>query len=98
ALLMVLCTGVLLLLSLAVSVVVPIVQKWINEYYPELGFPWQLVEFATSVLLLTLLFTAIFRILSGRRIPWKYIVYGSLITSLLFSIGKVAVGMYLAYA
>src|SRR5207302_1808621 len=62
ALVMVLCTGILLLLSLAVSVVVPIFQKWANQYAPEIGFPWQLVEFAISVLLLTLLFTAIFRI------------------------------------
>ena len=31
-------------------------------------------------------------------IPWKYVLYGSVITSLLFSVGKFAVGLYLAYS
>ena len=98
ALIMVLCTAVLLLLSLAVSVVMPIFQKWLEVNFPGNHFPWRLVEFLTSVLLLTLLFTALFRILSGQRIPWKYVLYGSVITALLFSVGKVVVGLYLAYS
>ncbi|HWY86155.1 MAG TPA: YihY/virulence factor BrkB family protein [Gemmataceae bacterium] len=98
ALVMVVCTGVLLLLSLAASVIIPIFQDWMNQEFPENGFSWQVLEFCTSVLFLTLLFTAMFRILSGQRIEWKYVVYGSLITSLLFSVGKVALGMYLVYS
>jgi membrane protein len=97
ALAMVLCTGVLLLLSLAASMLVPIFRDLMDRQFPGNGFQWQILEFGLSVLFLTLLFTAIFRILSGQRIPWKYALYGALITSLLFSIGKVALGMYLVY-
>ncbi len=97
ALIMVVCTGVLLLVSLAASVLMPIVQKWIDVNFPHNGIPWQLVEIAISILLLTLLFMALFRILSGQRIPWRFVIYGSVITAILFSVGKVAVGFYLAY-
>ena len=97
ALIMVLCTGALLLLSLAASVLMPIFQRWIDLNFPANAIPWRLVELAISVLLLTLLFMALFRILSSQRIPWSYVIYGSVITALLFSVGKFAVGFYLAY-
>jgi membrane protein len=97
ALVMVFCSGVLLLLSLAASMIVPILRNLMEREFPGNGFEWQIVEFLTSVLFLTLFFTAIFRILSGQRIAWKYVLYGSAITSLLFSVGKFALGMYLVY-
>src|SRR4029077_9778640 len=61
ALVMVVCTGILLLLSLAASVIIPIFQDWMNQHFPENGFQWQILEFCVSVLFLTLLFTAMFR-------------------------------------
>jgi membrane protein len=97
ALIMVLCTGGFLLLSLAASVVMPVFQRWVILTFPKNHVPWQLIELAISVVLLTLLFMAVFRILSGQRIEWKYVIYGAVITALLFSVGKVLVGLYLAY-
>ena len=97
ALIMVLCSGALLLLLLAAGVVMPIFQRWLDVNFPGNHFPWQVVELAISVLLLTVLFMVLFRVLSGRRIAWKYVVYGSVITAILFTIGKWLVGLYLAY-
>jgi membrane protein len=97
ALAMVLCTGVLLLLSLAASMIVPVLRDVMERQFPGNGFQWQILEFWMSVLFLTMLFTAIFRVLSARRIAWGYVLYGALVTSLLFSIGKIALGMYLVY-
>src|SRR5947209_3065375 len=77
--------------------VVPVLRKFMDEQFPDIGFPWEMLEFGISVVYLTLLFAAIFRILSGQRIPWRYVIYGSVITSLLFSVGKIALGMYLVY-
>jgi membrane protein len=98
ALLMVLITGGLLLLSLAGAMVVPIFRDKLKEQLPNVGIPWQLVEFGFSLLLLTLLFTAMFLVLSDRRISWRYVIYGALVTSFLFTIGKFALGMYLVYS
>jgi membrane protein len=98
ALLMVLITGLLLLASVAASLTVSFVQEYLTIHYPEQTFPWQWVEFGVSVAFLTLLFAAIYRTLSGRRIEWKYVAYGSVIASLLFTAGKVVLSWYIVYS
>jgi membrane protein len=50
-----------------------------------------------SLFLLMVLFAVIYRVLSGRRVPWVYVWYGSLIAALLFTLGKTGMGLYLAY-
>ena len=55
------------------------------------------MELGISLVLLTLVFAAVYRILSGNRIPWRYVWYGSLIASMLFTLGKTLMGYYLLY-
>lgn len=119
ALVMVFASGVLLLVSVAASMAIPIVvellrsnllnfQDWIQENIPFLAnvitedlvqsaFRWQVVEFVTSMLFLTLLFATLYRVLSGLRITWRHVWYGSLIAALLFSLGKFGLSMYLVH-
>ena len=59
---------------------------------------WHWLEAGVSFVLLTLFFAAIYRVLSGQRIPWGYVWYGSIISPLLFTIGKTLIGLYLAYS
>jgi membrane protein len=92
ALIMVFITAVLLLVSLACALVVPILRKFL---YIE--FPWHWIEPVSSFVFLTLLFAAVYRILSGGRIPWGYVWYGSVIASVLFVIGKTVLSYYLVY-
>jgi membrane protein len=98
ALLMVVTTGILLLVSLAASMAIPILRDFLDEQLPGNGRHWQLLELAASVLTLTILFAAIFYVLSGRRLGLGHVLYGSLITAILFSVGKIALGMYLVYS
>jgi membrane protein len=98
ALVMVLFTGFLLLLSLVASVVVRFVRAYMEEHFPLDGWVrWDLLELATSFLFLALLFTAIYRILSGRRISWTYSLYGAITASILFTVGKTLLSVYLVY-
>jgi len=97
ALVMVFVTGVFLLASLLVSTVLPIVIDWVDEHMPETHVHWRLVEIGISLVTLTLVFAAIYRILSGNRIAWRYVWYGALIASLLFTVGKTLMGYYLLY-
>jgi membrane protein len=39
-----------------------------------------------------------YRILSGGRISWGYVIYGSFIAAVLFTFGKKLLGWYLVYA
>ena len=71
ALVMVFVTGVLLIASLVVSTVLPIVIAWVEKLLPESHIRWRLVEMGFSLVLLTMVFAAMYRILSGNRIPWR---------------------------
>jgi membrane protein len=84
--------GFLLLVSLAVSAAV--------AYLGSLWFGGtqavaQTVEFLGSLLVTTLLFAMVFKILPSRRIPWDDVLLGSLITALLFGVGKFLIGLYI---
>jgi len=55
----------------------------------------QVLNFLFSFALVTLLFAMIYKILPAVRIAWRDVIVGSIITALLFSIGKFLIGMYL---
>jgi membrane protein len=95
ALAMVLFCGVLLFASLAASMLVSIFQTHLEKWAP--GLPWQWVEMGLSFLYLAILFAAIYRILSGGRIPLRYVAYGAFVAAVLFTIGKVLLSYYLVY-
>jgi membrane protein len=98
AMVMVFMTAVLLLAALACSLVVPIAQKLMtaNEINPDTYVQW--LEPLTSFLLLTLLFACSYRVLSGGRISWGYVVYGAIIAAILFTLGKTLLGYYIVYS
>jgi membrane protein len=53
------------------------------------------VDLGVTLVLLTLLFAAIFKVLPDAEVQWNDVFVGALITALLFVIGKFAMGMYL---
>ena len=48
-----------------------------------------------SLVLFSILFAAIFKVLPDTAIPWRDVITGGLITALLFTIGKSLIGWYL---
>src|SRR5438552_3463536 len=97
ALIMVFVIATLLLISLAASLVVPVLKKTMHEIMVDDGY-WQWVEIAGSFFFLTLLFATAYRILSGGRVPWGYVWYGSFVAAVLFTLGKTLLGYYLVYS
>lgn len=95
ALVMVLAIGGLLMLTLLISTLLPLLETALEM--PDSQLRIHLTEFGLSLFLLTLLFASVFRILSGGRIDWRYVWYGSLVTAFLFTLGKVLLGLYLFY-
>jgi membrane protein len=95
ALSMVLVCGVLLVASVAANMLVTIFQPTLERWMP--GLDWQWVEVSISFLYLTLLFAAIYWILSGGLITWRYVLYGSFIAGVLFTLGKSVLGWYFVY-
>jgi membrane protein len=97
AIVMVLCVGVLLLLSLAASATVPILADWLGSDSPVGARFLQGLDAGVSFALLTLFFAVVFRVMSERRILWRHVLYGAVITALLITVGKTLIAFYLAY-
>jgi len=58
---------------------------------------WQILNFAVSLGLVTLMFAIIFRALPDVKIPWKDVWLGSFITAILFLVGQVLIGIYIGF-
>lgn len=94
---MILATGFLLLVSLALSAAVSAIGSSIEEYLPAGIGPWvpRALDFIVSLALITLLFAAIFKFLPDARIRWREVWTGAFVTAVLFVVGKFGIGFYL---
>jgi membrane protein len=54
-----------------------------------------IVDLLTSFLMITLLFTTIYKILPDRTLTWRNVMVGAVVTALLFTIGKTLIGWYI---
>jgi membrane protein len=92
---MVVGIGFLLLVSLAASAWLAAVGKFFAEMSP---LPVAVMETANALLsfvIITLMFTVIYKLLPDVRITWGNVWVGAAVTALLFTIGKSVIGLYL---
>lgn len=92
---MVLSIGFLLLVSLAVSTALSALGKWWGGLFGEFEWLLQILNFVVSLGVITVLFALMYKILPRVPMAWPDVWIGSIVTALLFSIGKFAVGLYL---
>jgi len=57
-----------------------------------------IADFAISLVIVTSLFTLIYRYMPARRLPWSVVVVGGVLTAALFDLGRWAIGLYLAHS
>jgi membrane protein len=88
--------GFLLVISLILSAVLSALNSWINGGAKEISLLLELVNLATSYILTTLFFAAIYKILPDVPLRWRDVMVGSLITAFLFTIGKYAIALYIS--
>ena len=89
--------GFLLLVSLALSAALNSVRDYMQEWLAAPAPLMQALDVLLSFVVFTLLFALIYRILPDVEIPWRDVWMGSAVTSLLFSIGKFLIGIYLGH-
>ncbi len=97
-LLMVIISGALLLLSLLVSTVLAAATDWINTYLPGMVVQTQVINFAFLFLVTLILFALIYKFVPDVRVAWRDVWAGAVATALLFSLGRLLIGWYLAYS
>ena len=92
---MVLGVGFLLLVSLILSAALAGVVNFFGHLLPGAGFLLQLANFILSFVVTTVLFGLIYKVLPDAKIAWSDVWIGAIITSLLFSVGRFLLGLYL---
>jgi membrane protein len=91
--------GFLLLVSLLLTTAINVMSEWIMEYLPHyLYYVFYVINFLISLGIITLLFAVIYKVLPDVIIGWRSLWIGSVVTALLFVIGKYALGLYFSLA
>ena len=94
----ILALGFLLLVSLTLTTALSNLRTWVVDRYPALVVAIGAIDLLISLGLVTTLFTLIYRYMPARRLPWRKVLLGGLLTAVLFDLGRRAIGLYLAHS
>jgi membrane protein len=92
---MLLGIGFLLAVSLVLDAALASVGKFLYGLLPASAIILQGINFVLAVGIAALLFAAMYRFLPNTRIEWHDVWIGAAVTSLLFNLGKLALGLYI---
>jgi membrane protein len=87
--------GFLLLVSLVVSAALAGMSNYVSTLFPIFSGMVSVLDFAVSFVGITVMFACMFKFVPAATIKWKEVWVGGAVTSLLFSIGKLLIGLYL---
>lgn len=95
---MVLGVAFLLLVSLVLSSALSAVGELFSASLPGGEGLWQALNFCLSLAVITALFALIFKFVPDAKVAWRDVWWGAAVTALLFTLGKLALGLYLGKA
>ena len=95
---MVLGIGFMLLVSLVLSAGISAVGNLLSGFLPGGEILWQGVNFVLGFAVVALLFAAIYKVLPDAEVQWSDVWVGAVVTSLLFTVGRILIGLYLGRA
>ncbi len=98
ALATVMVSGFLLLLSLIISTAIAAGQEWVNHYWPGMGTLTQVTNFFFFFFITLFVFALIYKFLPDIKIVWRDVWIGAVATTLLFSIGRFLISLYLSHS
>jgi membrane protein len=89
----------LLLISLVITTALSAVGDYLQRNWPDyIMFLFHVLNFLFSFAFITLLFAIMFKYLPDAKIKWRTVWIGSVLTALLFVLGKTALGIYFGKA
>ncbi len=98
SLLMLLVLGFILLVAVALSSAVQVAMHVLGGDLPGSALVWTGLNMATSLIIFTLLFAAIFKVLPDAQLAWRDVWFGAGVTAVLFAIGKEVISALLAHS
>lgn len=95
---MVMGSGFLLLVSLFVSAGLAVMGEFAHAMLPGSEWVLQLVNQLVGLGVITALFALIFKYVPDVHVRWKDVWAGAALTAVLFTVGKLAIGLYLGHS
>ena len=96
---LILAIAFLLTISLVISTALVAISNYIQfESSPFIMTIYGILNFIISLLIISALFAMIFKILPDAKIEWKHVWLGSLVTGILFTLGKMSLAYYFGKA
>jgi len=96
SLLILLLIGLIFIFSLISGTLLNMAGDFLQDLFGDIIPFLRLMELISSFVLVTMLIAIIFKYLPSITLEWKYVFIGAVITSLLFSLGKFGIGIYLS--
>ena len=89
----------ILIVSLFISTMLAAFGDWLSGNFSEsLLVVIQILNFILSLIILSFLFALMFKIFPDAKVKWKHIWIGSIVTALLFELGKYGLSLYFGKA
>jgi membrane protein len=95
---LVLAVGFLLLVSLVMNAAIAALGTFSARFLPIPEVFLHLLNALFSFVAITALFAAIYKVVPETKIQWRDVLLGAAVTSLLFTLGKLLIGLYLGKA
>jgi membrane protein len=92
---MLLGIGFLMTVSLVLSAALASLGKFLTGFLPAPEIILHGIDFILSAGVIAILFGAMFRFLPDTKVEWRDVWIGALVTSLLFNVGKIGLGLYI---
>jgi membrane protein len=87
--------GFLLMVSLVVSTALTAFGNYLDSILPFGKLILTVLNGAVSLILISFLFAAIYKVLPDRDLEWRDVVVGAAVTGVLFTIGKSLISWYI---
>ena len=94
----ILAIGFLLLVSLTLTTALAALRGYVLRHFEGLVGLLATMDFLFSIVLGTGLVALMYRYLPARRLAWRHVLTGALVTALLFHLGRWVIGLYLGRA
>lgn len=89
SLLVIMASGLLIMISFLIQASLAFIGKYVIDIFPNLNLTlFELLNELVSFLIVVVWFAVIYRFLPSAKLNWKALWVGSLVTSLLFSVGR----------
>lgn len=88
--------GFLLIVSLVVNGALSVFNEMLKQWLPDVSVIFfTILSLLVNIVVLSLIFAVIYKVLPDAKIKWKDVRAGAIFTTLLFLLGRYAIGLYI---